>query len=179
MDGASSRKYALEGLHLLSQFYAILSPRDAHRLIWNRFIKSKHGMGGNIPLDLALEHYNRVLKEVIKKMGPNASNQTAIACFCKCLSINKQLMDNFDLDCKVLKQSGKHIKKKALGDLQKIVTELVSNSAFKSSLSRKYKSFSDCPPSLLNNFDLHAMFKWINGHKKAFICTKLQGSFHL
>ena len=65
-----SRKYALEGLHLLLQFHTILSPRDAHRLIWNRSVKAKHGMGGNIPLDLALEHYNRVLKEVIKKMGP-------------------------------------------------------------------------------------------------------------
>ena len=55
-DGARSRKYAVEGLHLISQYYAILSPRDAHRLIWNRFIKAKHGLGGNIPLDLALEH---------------------------------------------------------------------------------------------------------------------------
>ena len=71
-DGARSRKYAIEGLHLISKYYAILSPRDAHRLIWNRFIKAKPGLGGNIPLDLALEHYNRVLKEVIKKMGPNA-----------------------------------------------------------------------------------------------------------
>ena len=54
MDGAQSRKYALDGLHLLSQFYTILSPRDAHRLIWNRSVKAKHGMDGNIPLDLAL-----------------------------------------------------------------------------------------------------------------------------
>ena len=42
MDAAQSRKYALEGLHLLSQFYTILSPRDAHRLIWNRSVKAKH-----------------------------------------------------------------------------------------------------------------------------------------
>jgi hypothetical protein len=27
VDGAHSRKYALEGLHLISQVYAILSPR--------------------------------------------------------------------------------------------------------------------------------------------------------
>ena len=123
MDGAQSRKYALKGLLLLLQFYTILSPRDAHRLIWNRSVKAKHGMGGNIPLDLALEHYNRVLKEVIKNMGPNPSNKTAISRFCKSISINKQLMDNFDLDCKVLKQSGLHIQKKCLGDLNKIVNE--------------------------------------------------------
>ena len=156
MDGAQSRKYALEGLHLLSQFYTIL----------------KHGMGGNIPLDLALEHYNRVLKEVIKKMRPNASNKTAISRFCKSISINKQLMDNFDLDCKVLKQSGLHIQKKCLGDLNKIVNELVVNNAFKCCAGRSYRHFKDCPPSLLSNFDLHGMFKWINEHKKNIFLNK-------
>lgn len=53
----------------MCQIYALLSPRDAHRLIWNRSVKAKSGLGGNIPLDLALEHYNRVLKQVIKKWG--------------------------------------------------------------------------------------------------------------
>jgi hypothetical protein len=50
--------YALEGLTILCQIYALLSPKDAHRLIWNRSFKAKYDLGGNIPLDLALEHYN-------------------------------------------------------------------------------------------------------------------------
>ena len=128
-------------------------------------------MGGNIPLDLALEHYNRMLKEVIKKMGPNASNENAVTRFCKCLSINKQLMDNFDLDCKVLKQSGKHIKK-TLDDFQKIVGELINFNAFKCSSDRRYKNVSNSPPSLLVSFDLHGMFKWINNHKKSIHLNK-------
>ena len=166
MDGAQSCKYALEGLHLLSQVYTTLSPRDVHRLIWNRSVKAKHGMAGNIPLHLALEHYNRALKEVIKKMGPNASNKTAISRFCKSISINKQLMDNFDLDCKVPKQSGLHIQKKCFSDLKKIVHELIVNNAFKYCAGRSYKHFKDCPPSLLTSFDLHGMFVWIDEHKK-------------
>ena len=67
-DGASTHKYALEGMHLISHVYAILSPRDAHRLILNRFVNAKPGVGGNIPLGLALKHFNCVLKEVIRKM---------------------------------------------------------------------------------------------------------------
>ena len=74
-DGQRSNKYTIEGLTIMCQIYALLLPKDAHRLIWNRSVKAKHGLGGNIPLDLALEHYNRVLKEVIKKMGPNASSE--------------------------------------------------------------------------------------------------------
>ena len=70
-DKEHSRKCALESFNLLCQICALLSPRDAHRLIWNRSVKAKFVSGGNIPLDLALKHYNRVLKEVIKKMGPN------------------------------------------------------------------------------------------------------------
>ena len=46
MDGAQSRKYALEGLHLLSQVYTTLSPRDAHRPIWNRSVTAKHAWNG-------------------------------------------------------------------------------------------------------------------------------------
>ena len=44
-DGASSRKYALECLYLIFQYYALLSPKDAHSLIWNRFHKAKTGLG--------------------------------------------------------------------------------------------------------------------------------------
>ena len=172
LDGARSQNYSLEGLHLISQVYAILSPRDAHRLIWNRFVKSKYGMGGNIPLDLALEHYNRVLKEVTKKMGPNASNETAITRFCKCISVNKQLMDNFDQDCKVLKQSGLHAQNKSLSDFRKIVQELVDGNAVKCSVGRSYKYFNNCPPSILSSFNLHGMFTWINTLKRNMYLNK-------
>ena len=68
----SSSKYSLEILYMLFQVYALLSPRSAHQLVWNRFIKTKRGSGGNIPLDLNLEFLNRVVKEAIKKLGPNA-----------------------------------------------------------------------------------------------------------
>ena len=72
-DGVNSAKYALEALYLMCQIYALLTPRGAHRLIWNRFFKTNNGAGGNIHLDLAVEHYNRVIKMVMRNLGPNAS----------------------------------------------------------------------------------------------------------
>lgn len=172
MDGQRSCKYALEGLTIMCQINAFLSPRDAHRLIWNRSVKAKSGMGGNIPLDLALEHYNRVLKEVIKKMGPNASNEKAVNRFCKAIGVTKQLMDNFDLDCQLLKRSGHHVAKKAIGDLKKVVEELVKCNAFTKNPNRRYKKFINVPPTMLENFDLTSMFKWINDHKKSIYLQK-------
>ena len=167
VDGPSSRKYSLEALHLLSQIYAILPPRDAHRLVWNRFVKAKYGMGGNIPLDLALEHYNRLLKKIVKKMGANASNHKAVNRFCKCITVTKQVIDNFHHECNVLRQSGKHVQKKYSSDLNKIVAELLENNAFKFTKDRSYKHFKNCSSSLLEKFDLHSMFKWLNVHKKS------------
>jgi hypothetical protein len=61
---------------MMFQIYALLSPRSAHQLIWNRFVKTKKGSGGNISLDLNLEFLNRVVKEAIKKLGPNASKRS-------------------------------------------------------------------------------------------------------
>ena len=164
-DGASSRKYALEALYLLFQIYAILPERAAHDLIWNRFNKSKLGQGGNIPLDLALEHYNNLLKSVIRNLGPNATNTAVIDRYCKALTVNKCLLENFDRSCKIIKRSGRHVKANISCDLRRIVAELLKNDAFEQTTGRKYECFRDLNGSLLHDFDVHAMFKWIQEHK--------------
>ncbi|KAK3731074.1 hypothetical protein QZH41_012180 [Actinostola sp. cb2023] len=61
-NSKSSTKYALKALYLMFQVYALLSPKAAHELIWNRSVKLRNNRGGNIPLDLQLEFYNRILK---------------------------------------------------------------------------------------------------------------------
>ena len=71
-QGASATKYSLEALYLMFQVYALLSPRAAHRLVWDRVVKTKYGRC-NIPLDLLLEFYNKSIKEAVKKLGPSAS----------------------------------------------------------------------------------------------------------
>ena len=154
----------LEGLFLLFQVYAILSERDAHSLIWNRFSKSRHGREGNIPLVLAMEHYNNFLS-VIRNLGPNATNTRAVDRFCKALTVNKKMLENCDYSCNALRRSGKHIKANISGDLKKIVGELIKNSALQVIPGRKYSSYAGVKPSLLEDFDIHAMYKWIQDHK--------------
>ena len=63
-------------------------------------------------------------------MGPNASNERAVNRFAKATGVTKQLMDNFDLDCKVLKRAGHHVAKAATCDLKEVVAELVKNDVF-------------------------------------------------
>ena len=90
-----SQKYSLEALYLMFQVYALLSPKAAHNLLWNRFSKRKHSHGGNISLDLALEFLNRIFKDAIKKLGPNV-NPKSIRRICNAMNITKKLTENFD-----------------------------------------------------------------------------------
>jgi len=79
-------KYALEALYLMFQVNLLLTPKAAHELIWNRLAKLRNCLVGNIPLDLLLEFYNRLLKDAVKKLGPNAS-QKSIDRICKSITV--------------------------------------------------------------------------------------------
>ena len=148
------------------QYYALLSPRDAERLIWNRSVKSRHGKGGNIPLDMSLEHYNGIVKVGLRNMGPNNTNKKSVDRFCQSLEVNKKIMSNYDSMVGTLRYNGKHKKACNKVDLNKIVAELIENEAMVITTGRKYNCYSNEPQSLLNGFNLSETFKWIELHKK-------------
>ena len=100
-----SQKYSVEVLYLMFQIYALLSPRSAHQLIWNRFIKSKVG-SANISLDLNLEFINRIVKEAIKKSLVQMQAHKSIDRICCSMKTTKALMENFDAEVKSYKPSG-------------------------------------------------------------------------
>lgn len=158
-------KYSLEALYLMCQINALLSPQTAHRLIWNRSVKSKDGPGGNIPLDLQLEFYNRMMKAAVKNLGPNAS-KTSLDRISHSMGVTNVLMKQFDHELCIYKRSGKHITKSAKGDLLKIVNELLQEKALHLTPGRRYKHFKDMKQSLLHGLDLQKLFTWINEHKK-------------
>uniref|UniRef100_A0A7M5UBV0 C2H2-type domain-containing protein n=1 Tax=Clytia hemisphaerica TaxID=252671 RepID=A0A7M5UBV0_9CNID len=62
-------KYAYICLRLKARELALMSPRDFHRLKWNRFVNNHGGRAQNISLDLRLEHINKVTKALIKSQG--------------------------------------------------------------------------------------------------------------
>eukprot|EP00795_Rhopilema_esculentum_P007329 gene7329-13060_t len=144
----------------------LLSERAAFRMVWNRFSKTKHGWGGNIPLDLALEHLNRLLKNVLRMLGPNATNQKAVDRYCKALMTRKSLIDLWDKSSSFIKQSGKHTMSCADGDLRKIVKELIECHALRKIPKRRYQYFKRVKSSLIANLDMTSLFAWIEKHKK-------------
>jgi len=72
---ASGRtKYSLAAFNVQLQTKVTLSPNDAHQVMWHRFVNSRGGMGNNIPCDLYNEHINRLVKHIIRNMGPNLTD---------------------------------------------------------------------------------------------------------
>ena len=166
-QGASATKYSLEALYLMFQVYALLSPRAAHRLVWDRVVKTKYGRC-NISLDLLLEFYNKSIKEAVKKLGPSAS-QKSLDRICNSLDVTTAMMKLFDSNLSVFRRSGKHIQRSTKNDTEKLVNELVTNKAFTYTPGRKYTSYAKMKPSILCGFNLQKMFTWINEHKKHMI----------
>lgn len=162
-DKSQSTKYALEALALMFQVNATLSPRDSHRLVWNRTVSLRPGH--NIPLDLLMEFYNRVAKELRRKLGPNATNKKCITRHCNAIGVNKDVLDNFDEECRIIRRSGRHVVRSSKADLERIVEELLSQRAFLWTPGRSYSHFEDIPSSLLDDFDMQGMFSWIGLHK--------------
>ena len=73
---AKHAKYSLEALHLLAAINATATERIAHELTWCRFINTRGVPGGNMPVDLYMEHLNRTLKDYLKGLGANVSEAT-------------------------------------------------------------------------------------------------------
>ena len=59
-------KYAAEAVNLLAQVNGLLPPGMAHQLIWNWTCNLRGGARHNIPLDLQMEHFNRVFKDTFR-----------------------------------------------------------------------------------------------------------------
>jgi hypothetical protein len=96
------------------------------------------------------------------KLGANGLSGKALNRHCRVLTTNKQLLDNFDEMCNIARRSGHHVQHSRRNDLVKVVQNLVDNKAFEFTNGRTYKKLTEIKASLLEDFSVSEMFKWIN-----------------
>jgi hypothetical protein len=164
-EKSTNSKYALEALHLLFQVYSLLTPRQAHQLMWNRSVNHRGGYCNNVPLDLDLEHDNNYIKVACKKLGRNLTSK-AVTRICHSCKVAREVIEKFDLESKIRKMSGKHVHKSESKDIEILVGDLVKHDAFTETPGRKYNKFSKFPRSHIRDIDMSSLYKWINDHKK-------------
>lgn len=164
-DKNHSAKYALECLYQMFLVNGLLSPRDAHRYVWNRSVNNNGMVGKNIPLDLEVEHSNKFLKQAIKNLGPNVT-PSAVSRICEAEKSTRMILRNLQESICHNGKSGKHTARSADKDLKVIVDKLVENHVFTKQDGRCYKSLCGFVRNPLSQLDMSLIFKWINEHKK-------------
>lgn len=165
-DGTGSTKYALECLYQFFMIHALLSPRDSERFKWNRSVNNHCRVGTNIPLDLDVEHSNNFLKQCIKNLGPNVSEQ-AVTRICKAEACTRAIVANIDRSVNQISSSGEHATTSLDKDIDTIVKRIHENDVFSPHEDgRSYKEFFDFTRDRLENLSLSDMSKWINMHKR-------------
>ena len=104
-------KYALAAIRLYTQLNALLTPREANSLRWNRTINLRGGVGRNVAIDQVMEHNSRETKELMYAHGANL-NFSSAQTYSRASNPIKQIICNFDDKIKLKKQSSKHKRRK-------------------------------------------------------------------
>lgn len=103
-------KYAYVVLLFLAKIHAILTEKLAFEAIQNRFFNNSGKAGGNVPLDLRMEHLNKLLKIALKQLASNITEASAQR-IAKSLSTLEKVLSTIDSDCKLGPRSGYHSSK--------------------------------------------------------------------
>lgn len=161
-------KYALAGLRLQALIKAILTPREAEWLKWNRTVNNKGGAGNNISMDIRMEHLICLTKELLKRLGPNLTEAAAKRC-CKAVGHVSDLIDLVDEDLRIERPSGHHKMQQRGADFKLLVDEFHRRGSmckFDPQPEREYRIFANFRDRLIKGLDLTSLNKWISQHKK-------------
>ena len=152
-------KYAYALLLFFVLIRAVLSEEESLCLVVNRFINSMGKKGGNIPLDLFMEHLNLLLKRLGKGMGGNMTNSSLQRAAQSVVPLNDVMKGIYD-DCSKVKRSGHHGSKNPEEAVEIIVNDLLKGKAFEKLPGRSgYPSFAKFKSNILD-LDYRDFFQW-------------------
>lgn len=157
-------KYALAAIRLHAQLNALLSPREAHSMRWNRTINLKGGIGRNLAIDQVQEHRVRETKELMSGHGANLTFPSA-QIYSRASNGVGEAVENFDNENKVRKESGKH-KRREDADILIVVKILQEIQALKETPGRTHAGIGTIPKDPISLLDFSDLNAWIKKHKR-------------
>lgn len=152
-------KYAYVVLLFLAKVYAILSEKLAFEVLHDWYFNNSGKAGANIPLDLRMEHLNRLLKLALKQLASNIS-EAAAQRIAKSLSTLEDVLRMIDKDCNIKSRSGFHSSKHLDETVLSITKDLHDMKAFSFQPGREYKSFKGFKRNLLHKLDYREFYSW-------------------
>ncbi|XP_052071483.1 uncharacterized protein LOC127709853 [Mytilus californianus] len=164
-------KYRLLAFKLQAQLLAILPPKKAHELKYNRTVNIHGGPGGNIPCDLALEFMNMRAKDGLTGLRGNLTS-TAIQRCGRSLQGCNYLIDGYTKGLQQFFGKPANSKPSIQKDINKLVDSLKVEKLFERIPGRSHRSFMTMeydPNSRLNGKNF---FSWLTGKKEE--CARQQ-----
>ena len=160
---ARRKNYSIEALNLQLQINYILSPRQAAQLMWSRCINTTNITGHNIPMDLHLEHLNRVLKCIMRNMGSNMTDDS-VKLAAECIQVVHPICSKFE-ECtsKCVPNSNKHSAPSDQRDFELVVQCLKDQQVYSHIHARKNSSFK-FSNNLLQQLKYKNLIPWLK-HK--------------
>ena len=160
-------KYALEAFWLIAHTSALLSPRKARQLIWNRSCNPKGGCGCNFPFDLQNEFMNRVFKDSINTFRSDITTQS-INRSSQSINVVSDTLENFDRVTHVICDSGHHVLPDASEDFHLILQVLQSERVFAPVPCRAHSTYKNisADPFMRTKGNLKELHKWLQRHRK-------------
>lgn len=154
-------KYSYVILLYLIKLAGMLSEKAAHNLKWNRFF-NKYGLkGGNIPLDLRMEHLNKVVKTMWKSLGSNI-NEVSAERIANTVEPVELIIDSIDKECDRTSSYGFRAQGNPEAAVAQVTADLMQLRAFQYQSGRLgHPSFLNFPSNLLKKLDYRDLHSWI------------------
>lgn len=152
-------KYAYVVLLCFPKIYAILSEKLAFEVLHNCYFNNSGKSGANIPLDLRIEHLNRLLKLALKQLASNIS-EAGTQRIAKSLSTLEDILCSIHKDCNLKTRSRYHTSKHLDETVLIIAKDLHEIKAFRCQPGREYKSFKGFKQNLLHKLDYREFYSW-------------------
>lgn len=158
-------KYAFVLLLFFAKIYALLSEKEAFKVVHNRFVNKTGKQGGNILLDLHTEHLNLDLKKLLNAMGGKITEASAQRC-ARSITVLNKVMDGVYQDCRKSRKGGFHRTKNANETVRSITDYLLQITAFQHTPGREdYPSFKRFKATILE-IDYKDFCSWVQNHLK-------------
>ena len=143
-------KYAFALLLFFANIYALLPEKEAYLLIYNRFVNRKGTKGGNIALDLHMEHLNLDVKKLLSAMGGKITEAAAQRC-ARSMTVMNAVMDSIYNECDKLHRSSYYGNKAISETVLSIANDSMQGNVFTYTPKRDgYKSFKTFKKNIID-----------------------------
>lgn len=140
-SASGNTNYTCEAANLVVQHSYTLSPRLSAQLQWSCFVNVHGRPGKNIPVDLHMEHLNKVAKNGIRYLGQNKSEK-AITRLGQAIGVLAPVVEKFDEENTVAHSTSRQKPPKAQKDIEVVVNELIKVNCFVDQKTpRKHQKF--------------------------------------